>query len=89
MPPVLTGLPAPDVAAKAVPDIDLLTGIALASRNSTRSAELRRRAASLKMPREPEQIANALWRRADDQKRTVIDPLIVPVVASSATREDN
>jgi hypothetical protein len=89
MPPVLTGLPARDAAVKAVPDIDLLTGIASASRNSTRFAEIRRRAASLKMPREPERIANAFWRRARDQKELLIDPLIVPVVASSATREDN
>jgi hypothetical protein len=87
--PVLTDRPAPDVVAKAVPDIDLLTGIASASRNSTRPAEIPRRAASLKMPREPEQIANVLWRRTCDQKRPVIDPLIAPVVTSCATREDN
>jgi hypothetical protein len=83
---VLTGRPARDVAAKAVPDIVMVrVGNASASRNSTRSAEIRRPAASSKMPREQAQIANALWSRVDAQKRVPIDRQPIAMLYGATT----
>jgi hypothetical protein len=57
-----------DAVAKAGQDTAPRMGIALASGSSTRSAEIPRAAASLKMPPRQAKTVRVRWRRADLQK---------------------
>jgi hypothetical protein len=64
MPAVPNALRVMDVVAKAAPATEPLMGIALASRNSTKFAEIRPTAACLRMLPGPAKIVSVRWHRA-------------------------